>query len=423
MNIYLVFLFIYLIVCIWVIKEYAKRELGVFQAPFIFTLASSLMMTPQFCTIIYNPYYDCDLLYDLSFIMITGTISFYRGFEKSSLKHIQSCYDIQLEKSTWMFVLMFIIGLLLTSKADSVASNFRLEDGGDIRGNHTFQILLFFRRYFDYGYFFALIYFSRKKQISKKLLIILIIGSLYYLQAVLFFARRALTVKLFMSLALLLSMIKPKWRTKLKWGVITFFSIGMIYNASIGDIRSNLSDKSSAVDIDYWENYKQSFYSPNMIHGMDLGNGALFIKYTKEHMNYNFGLFLWDDIVTWYFPSFIFGKEGKENLKVANANDRYIESVTHGVTTSTGYYDAFSAFSYFGFIMFYFMGYILGYIWNRAKVSSLYLILYLNLMYNIPNLASHGFSYIIGNIETFIVFAIPLLWNFMYKKKCLINKK
>lgn len=50
---------------------------------------------------------------------------------------------------------------------------------------------------------------------------------------------------------------------------------------------------------------------------MDLGNAALFIKHAKDNSTYTFGLSFWDDIVTWYFPSFIFGKQGKENLKLA----------------------------------------------------------------------------------------------------------
>ena len=100
--------------------------------------------------------------------------------------------------------------------------------------------------------------------------------------------------------------------------------------------------------IDIWENYKQSYISPNLVHGMDLGNAALFIKHAKDNSTYTFGLSFWDDIVTWYFPSFIFGKQGKEDLKLAGTNDKYITSVTHNVTTQTGYYEAFEAFWYLG---------------------------------------------------------------------------
>lgn len=45
-NEYLILLFLYIVTCLWVIQKYYKRKLGVFQVPFIFSLASVLMMTP-----------------------------------------------------------------------------------------------------------------------------------------------------------------------------------------------------------------------------------------------------------------------------------------------------------------------------------------------------------------------------------------
>lgn len=150
---------------------------------------------------------------------------------------------------------------------------------------------------------------------------------------------------------------------------------------------------------------------------MDLGNAALFIKHAKDNSTYTFGLSFWDDIVTWYFPSFIFGKQGKEDLKLAGTNDKYITSVTHNVTTQTGYYEAFEAFWYLGFILFYIFGYIFGYVWKRIGYSSLYLIVYLCFMFHIPSLASHGFSFVVGQIETFIVFCLPIIGKFILKKK------
>lgn len=416
-TIYFLLLTIYIITCFIIIRRYLKRDLGAFQAPLIFTLSNVLMMTPQFCTIILNPHYDESLLWDLTFMMVTCTIAFAIGFDKADNKKIYACYDIKMRDSMWLFIIMFFIGLYCTYTADRLAAVFRLDDGGDIRGNHAYQFYLFFRRYFDYAFFFALVYWMQFKKIPKKLLLVIITGGLYYLWVVVFFARRALTVKLFMSLSLLASIVWSKWKGKIKWAVVIFFSVGMIYNASIGEIRSNLADRDEAEDINYWENYKRSFYLPSLVHGMDLGNGAMLIKHVKDNGTYNYGFFLWNDIVTWYFPSFIFGKEGKEELKIANYNTKYIAGLTDAVTTTTGYAGAFEAWGYLGFLLFYGLGYVFGFIWKRAKYSSLYLILYLSLMYNIPNLGSHGFSYIIGNIETFLVFCLPFLIPYLYKRR------
>ena len=38
-------------------------------------------------------------------------------------------------------------------------------------------------------------------------------------------------------------------------------------------------------------------------------------------------------------------------------------------------------------------------------------------MFHIPSLASHGFSFVVGQIETFIVFCLPIIGKFIYKKK------
>lgn len=415
-NIYLFLLALYIISCLWVIIRFYKREKGVFQAPFIFSLASMLMMVPQFCVIIYNPYYDTNLLPDLTYCMITGTLALAFGWDKAQKKVIYKCSDINLRKSKIVFFLLFLIGIfcVLQSFQETVI-NISLNES-DIRDNHRFQILNFFRLYFDLGLFYALAYVISEKKVPQLIKIILVLGCLYYFVIIILFARRAITVKLVMSLSLLIVTIRPQWQNIIKKIIVIFFTFGTVYSASIGEIRSGLNGRSDG-NINIWENYKQSYINPTLIHGMDLGNGALFIRYTKEHSTYNFGTFLWDDIVTWYFPSFIFGKEGKEALKLANANNKYIDSISHGVTTPTGYYQAFSAFGYLGFIMFYGIGYLMGFIWRRTYYSSLYLIIYLCFMYNIPNLASHGFGYVLNQIEVFVIFCLPVIYHFLYKKR------
>ena len=419
-NIYLVLLFLYIISCLWIVIKFYKREKGVFQAPFIFSLASMLMMVPQFCVIIYNPYYNPDLLLDLTYCMITSTLALAVGWDKAQRKKVAKFWDIDLQKSKIVFFILFIIGLICALKSYGEVLNHFASREGDIRENHTYQILLFFMLYFDIGMFYALTYIIKKKKIPLLIKIILILSCFYYLFIILMLARRTLVVKLFLSLGLLTVSIHPQWQNMIKKIVVVFFVIGTVYSASIGEIRGDLHGTRDE-SINIWENYKKSYVDPDLTHGMDLGNAALFIRYTKENLTYNFGTFLWDDIVTWYFPSFIFGKEGKEALKLANDNNKYIESITHSVTTPTGYFQAFSAFSYFGFIMFYGIGYLFGYIWKRIPYSSLYLIIYLCLMFNIPTLASHGFGYILGQIETFLIFGIPVLFHYISKKKMILH--
>lgn len=422
-SIYLFLLLIYITTCLWVMKRYYKRNLGVFQAPFIFSLASVLMMTPQFCVIIFNPYYDSELLWDLTYCMVTCTLALSFGWEKAQTKVVTDCCDINLRQSKIVFFILFMIGFYCAIQSYGQVLEHFASGESDIRGNHTYQVLLFFMIYFDFGMFYALTYVIKEKKHSKLVILMLVIASLYYLFIILVLARRTIVVKLFLSLGLLLSMIRPKCSKKVKIFIVLFFTFGTVYQASISNIRGNLhSDTEDRQEINVWENYKESYYAPSLVHGMDLGNGALFIKHTKENYAYNFGLFLWDDIVTWYFPSFIFGKDGKQSLMMAGEEDAYIESITHNVSTETGYYQAFSAFGYLGFIMFYALGYLFGYVWKRTRESSLYLIVYLCFMFHIPSLASHGFSFVMGQIETFIIFCLPIIYRFTFLKRIQTNK-
>lgn len=423
-NHYLILLATYIFTCCWVIKRYYGKTLGAFQAPFIFSLASMMMMIPQFCVIIYNPYYNPDLLYDLTYCMCTSTLAFSFGFEKSTKKSVHICRDLDLKKSRYVFFFMFLVGLYCAIQSYGQVLNHFASGESDIRDNHTYQVLLFFMLYFDIGVFYALTYIIKERKVPKFIYLMLTIGGLYYMYIILVLARRIIVVKLLLSLGLLTSIVRPKWQNKIKSFVVIIFTLGCVYQASISNIRANLhAGESATAETNVWENYKKSFYAPDLTHGMDLGNAALFIRHCKDEYNYNFGLFLWDDIVTWYMPKFIFGEAGKKAMKVVSEDERkYIDSICHGVSTQTGYYQSFAAFSYFGFILFYILGMVIGFIWRRIEYSSLYLLIYLCLMYHMPSLASHGFSYVIGQVETFLIFCYPLIYTFTLKKKVNTSK-
>ncbi|MCQ2229263.1 MAG: oligosaccharide repeat unit polymerase [Bacteroidales bacterium] len=417
MNWYLVFPLLFSVICFFILFDFYRRKNGVFQAPFIFTLSSMLMMLPQMSFIAIDSYYDSYLLWDLSFCMITGTIAFAKGFDRAQFKHFICCYDVSLKKSKWLFVVMFVIGIICAYYSYIEIESHYQNIATDFRKNSRFQVLNFFVIYLDVSFYFALNYLLRRYKNSRIAYVILILGTVYYLYRIIFNARRAVTVQLILNTGLFLTLLKPKYESIIKKLIVLFFIVGTIGQASIGIVRGNLHrNDDEKIEINYIDNYLSSYYDVDLIHGMDLGNGALLIKYCKDNMNYNYGLFLWNDIVTWYFPKFIFGEQGKKSLMVFDYNNDYIEKITHGVTTQTGYFQAFSAFGYFGFVVFYFTGYLIGFIWNRAKVSTLYMIIYMCFVYNLPNLSSHGFSYIFGQIEIFLLFCMPLLIKYIHLK-------
>ena len=62
-------------------------------------------------------------------------------------------------------------------------------------------------------------------------------------------ARRTLVVKLFMSLGILVAMLKPRWQKAIKIIIILFFTTGTIYQASIALIRGNLRDNKEEKEV------------------------------------------------------------------------------------------------------------------------------------------------------------------------------
>ena len=105
------------------------------------------------------------------------------------------------------------------------------------------------------------------------------------------------------------------------------------------------------------ENIKKSFTggSYNERAGMDLGNAALGIDYCFQKNEYNYGSFIWNGFVFNYIPKRLVGENIKTSLIIPFEADKYIQALTNGITCTTGYYDAFSAFSWFGFFVFYFL--------------------------------------------------------------------
>lgn len=139
------------------------------------------------------------------------------------------------------------------------------------------------------------------------------------------------------------------------------FLLGGIASLSIIDIRhqvvhGNDSFKSIA-EIDYFSNFKNAFTNSYTPVGMDLGNAAEGIDYCFKNDQYNFGLFLWNGFVFNYVPRRIVGEETKNELMSDLENIELKNKLCKGVTCMTGYYDAFSAFSYFGFILYFIIGF------------------------------------------------------------------
>ncbi|RGO00505.1 hypothetical protein, partial [Phocaeicola vulgatus] len=198
-----------------------------------------------------------------------------------------------------------------------------------------------------------------------------------------------------------------------------FFIVGCIGSLSISEIRTNMGKDSqnSISDINFIKNIKKSFTggSYNERAGMDLGNAALGIDYCFQKNEYNYGSFIWNGFVFNYIPKRLVGENIKTSLIIPFEADKYIQALTNGITCTTGYYDAFSAFSWFGFFVFYFLARIFAWIRKRGSYSTLYMTLFFYMLANSTVGVTHGLQLIFAKIEFLILLFFTI--QFVIHKK------
>lgn len=93
------------------------------------------------------------------------------------------------------------------------------------------------------------------------------------------------------------------------------------------------------------------------------------------------------------------------------------DELCKGVTCMTGYYDAFSAFSYFGFLIYFILGFFYGRCFYLAQFSSFYLFLYLFLLNSSAIIMTHGIQLMVARLEFLFILVIPLLLICQYINK------
>lgn len=108
---------------------------------------------------------------------------------------------------------------------------------------------------------------------------------------------------------------------------------------------------------------------------------------------------LWNKLVHQYVPAFLLGREFKESMKVeiAFGDDPMFETFDSKGATRTGFSDSYRAYGFLGFIMFVLIGWIMGWLFQRAMVGQewamfLYIGLLNDSMFAITEATSRFFS-------------------------------
>ncbi|WP_256003314.1 hypothetical protein [Pedobacter deserti] len=408
----LILIAVFIAINCYILIEYFKKDLGVFQAPFLTAAVSISILLPQITSIYFSEYYDNRLLYNLLFVMITCNLALKFGFELGARKSKPNLIrDIKLLEVKPTIIVLSSIGFIASFLLRGVWMS-ELEGGS--RSN--FIVMVNLASYLELGFIYGLVFFTKYSIRDKLIILIVVLASLLYLESIVLLGRRNLTVRLAFNLFFAFSLIRYQSYKYIKIVVFVLFVFGGVINASIEAIRLNISNKSNE-SIEFVDNFKDSFIQNDFTLGMDLGNAALGIDYCYNNDSYDYGIVIWNNFIYNFVPRFLVGEEIKEGLQVHFNYEKVLPELTKNITTMTGYFDAFASFSYFGFIKFFLVGYILGVFWSWSFISSLYRIVYMLLFTQVSSVSTHSTQYVFIRIEFFLLFCLPFLLYNIYKKK------
>lgn len=396
----MIYIILFVILNVWLLFRYYKRPIGVFEPPFLMACISLTVLLPQFTSIYFVDFYPNRLIPLLGYTMISGNLFFTIGYERSIAKYenrrSESIIDLRYDNIS--------IGVFLFIATAFACYSLKLYDmpNADMVAAANFKGMAFLA--------VALSLIAYKRTNKKKYLIWFAIASIPVINFIFFIkGSRGDSLVLFLNILFFLSLY-DKWRGKAKKLAFIFLLLGSVLSASITMVRQNIHGDEYEGNTNVWENYKESFVQNEFMHGMDLGNAALLIDYCYENSSYRFGLSFWNNFVYNYVPKRFFGEDFKRSLMLEDDYEDEVEIITCGVTTTTCYSDAFHSFSIFGFVLFFIVGYGLGYVMTRIFISDFYLFLYFQIIGFIPVTFTHSMQYLFARFEYIFIFILPFMF-------------
>lgn len=413
----LILIIIYIIENIYICFRYYKKNTGIFTPVFILSMMSLGQILPQLTTIYFQDrIYSPNLIPDLAYTMITCNAAFVIGWKIKTFTPRKYIKTIDFKKN----LLIYLITIF--SICSAIFTHILKAGSNIIDGVIAFQ----FQGLGFLGLILAIIYICKYNN-SKWVIFCMFLSTIPIIEyALSIYGSRQSIFTVALLYAYLAFKKRPAMYPLIKKTFLVFFIIGMIGSMSISEVRNSMHSEKGYLNgienIEFIQNIKTSF--TNSYHegaGMDLGNAALAIKRCKETDQYNYGLFLWNGFVFNYIPRRLVGEDFKNSLMVNEEMNKYIDQITHGITCTTGYYDAFSSFSYLGFIIFFFLARLMLYIKEKATYSSFFEMLYLFVLVNCSVAITHGLQLAFAKIE-FVLLLFILLF-FTLRRKTFARKK
>lgn len=406
--------YLYLIINLSILIIYYKRKNGFVEAPFLMAYTAIFVLIPQFATIYNNPFYDKRLIPDLGIMMISCNLAFVAGFElvqQFVFKREDEIGILHLDKIRNFLIIISIIGF---------TSIFLWEGKKFQEGDNVIQAnIKSFSQMALCLVITGLLTYHTKAKIAIYIYLLSVVPLFYFA----FFVKgsRGETLFLLFTIAFYFTMKYPEKKPLIKKWTFIILLAGALFSASIIWVRNVVINKSANTELSLVDNFINSFSQKKVSLGMDLGNTALGIQYLKESNQMDYGTDVYDNLIQNVIPRRIVGESLKERLKLNIVKDQnFIKRQTHGVTTMTGYYWAFRAFSYLGFILFFIIGAIYGIAYSKIRNSASCLYLYLLILPTTPLVFTHGPGYLY--IKIYMGFLLAYLFCYHGFKRYRIVK-
>jgi hypothetical protein len=288
---------------------------------------------------------------------------------------------------------------------------------GQWSGPATIYLFLAHAQY--YGFAIALSLLLRN--FTWPLCLIAVFNLYFFLAAIVIGGRRGVTMEVGLIILTALwferRIVLRRWQMLIAVviGTLAFNSIGM-YRALVfensqlgyGSNEWRLPTLDRVLSLDYLGTLSSFAESGSE----ELRNAAVFISAKIESGNYNLGAGYWNDLVFHYVPGQLVGFDLKSSIMFQPDNDAYnvyFYEAQLGMT-STGLYDSFAAFGYFGALAFFLIGIMLRRYYTLSMVGDfraklLYGLLISTAMESITHSTSWFFSY----MPQVFLFVLPVL--------------
>jgi hypothetical protein len=266
---------------------------------------------------------------------------------------------------------------------------------------------LFFARMLTYGFAIAVLMFARNG--SRTALLLALFCASFYFDRIVIGGRRQETGEFVMII--LLAWWFQRNRCIPRPLMLAGLVAGMLFVNSTGEYRSASGQEEGPkwdeiASIDFVGNLQKLTEQG----GPELTNAIYNIAAVGRTMDFDLGLYHWNQLVFAYVPAQLVGTEFKETLYLPISSPAYEQFFYTPMlgSTQTGFSDAFASFWYFGSLKFFLIAFCMQKLWWAARAGSFMAqLLYMLLPMNALEAITHSTQNFVSPWVHIAIFLLP----------------